>query len=70
MFARRQAMVDRGNVVITSSESGSTGRISEEKLAMNPIHRGLMAISGGKSQESKPQPGEMPCDNTRDLSAA
>jgi len=46
MFARRQAMVDRGNVVITSSESGSTGRISEQKLGMNPIHRGLMAISG------------------------
>jgi len=46
MFARRQAMVDRGNVVITSSESGSTRRISEQKLGMNPIHRRLMAISG------------------------
>ena len=35
-----------GLLSIILSESGSTGRISEQKLGMNPIHRGLMAISG------------------------
>jgi hypothetical protein len=32
--------------------------MSETKVGMNPMHRGMTTIQVRKSQESRPQPGE------------